>query len=166
MLVLAEKLCQDFIFVRIDFYSIRGKTYFGEMTFTPQSGQGKWYPEEQNLIYGNLMTLPLNHQTDLPNKSFAEKGTVPLPDSFALPKTEVEMLKDTIKSKDGRIRVLENDKVKLQKDKTKLQKDKTKLQKDKTKLQKDIKKIKDSKSFKVGEIVAWPIRALKRIGKK
>ena len=142
MLVLAEKLCQDFIFVRIDFYSIRGKTFFGEMTFTPQSGQGKWYPEEQNLIYGNLMSLPLNHQTPLPNKSFAEKGTVPLPVSFVLPKTEVEMLKDAIKSKERKIRALEEDK---------------------NKLQNDIKKIRNSKAFKTGEILAWPVRILRRI---
>ncbi len=54
----AEILSQNFVFVRVDFYSIKGKIYFGEMTFTPQSGTGNWDDEKQNLKYGSLITLP------------------------------------------------------------------------------------------------------------
>lgn len=32
------KLCKDFKFVRVDMYCINDKIYFGEMTFTPCSG--------------------------------------------------------------------------------------------------------------------------------
>ena len=35
MVELAETLCKDFPFVRIDFYNLDGKIYVGEMTFTP-----------------------------------------------------------------------------------------------------------------------------------
>lgn len=35
MIELAEELCKDFPFVRIDFYNLDGKIYVGEMTFTP-----------------------------------------------------------------------------------------------------------------------------------
>ncbi len=58
MVSLAEKLCKDFSFVRVDFYNINGKIYFGEMTFTPQGGKGKWEDEKQNLHYGSLISLP------------------------------------------------------------------------------------------------------------
>ena len=115
------------------------------MTFTSASGTGIWNPPEQDLIFGNLIDLSLVNKTPLPQKSFAEKGAVPLPDSFELPKTEIEMLKDTIKSKDSRI---------------------SSLEKDKTKLQNDIKKIKDSKAFKLGEKVAYPVRKFRDLLKK
>lgn len=36
------------------------KFYFGEMTFTPQSGIGKWDPPEFNYLYGRMLNLP-NH---------------------------------------------------------------------------------------------------------
>ena len=38
MLAMAEKLAKPFPFVRVDLYSIHGKTYFSEMTFTPAKG--------------------------------------------------------------------------------------------------------------------------------
>ncbi len=58
MVALAEKLCAPFAFVRVDFYNINGKIYFGEMTFTPQGGKGKWEDDQQNTHYGSLITLP------------------------------------------------------------------------------------------------------------
>lgn len=38
MISLAEKLSEDFPFVRVDLYSVKGRVYFGELTFTPGSG--------------------------------------------------------------------------------------------------------------------------------
>lgn len=38
MIRIAEALCAPFPFVRCDLYSVRGKIYFGEMTFTPAKG--------------------------------------------------------------------------------------------------------------------------------
>ena len=37
MLSYAEKLSQEFVFVRIDFYDVNGKVYLGEMTFSPSN---------------------------------------------------------------------------------------------------------------------------------
>ena len=68
MVALASTLCRDFAFVRVDFYSIKDKVYFGEMTFTPQSGTGKWGSEEQNRIYGDLIQLP--PKSPIPEKQF------------------------------------------------------------------------------------------------
>lgn len=42
MVDIAGKLGHDFKYVRVDLYNISGKIYFGEMTFTPSSGFGKW----------------------------------------------------------------------------------------------------------------------------
>ena len=58
MVSLAQKLCADFAFVRVDFYCVENKIYFGEMTFTPQSGTGKWDDQGQNYYYGKLIELP------------------------------------------------------------------------------------------------------------
>ena len=58
MIRLATILSKDFSFVRVDFYSVNNRIYFGEMTFTPQSGVGKWEDETQNRHYGDLIKLP------------------------------------------------------------------------------------------------------------
>lgn len=54
MLQLASKLSKDFDFVRVDFYNIDGKIYFGELTFCPASGFGKFVPEKWNRIFGEM----------------------------------------------------------------------------------------------------------------
>ena len=41
----AEKLSEDFPFARIDFYNIKGKIYFGEITFYPWSGYVQYTPD-------------------------------------------------------------------------------------------------------------------------
>lgn len=41
-------LSKDFNFVRVDLYNIEGKIYFGELTFCPASGFGKFIPDEWN----------------------------------------------------------------------------------------------------------------------
>ena len=55
---LAQTLCNGFAFVRVDFYSVNESIYFGEMTFTPQSGAGQWEKEDINILYGDLIQLP------------------------------------------------------------------------------------------------------------
>lgn len=42
---IAEKLSEDFPFARIDFYNIKGKIYFGEITFYPWSGYVQYTPD-------------------------------------------------------------------------------------------------------------------------
>ena len=41
MITLAEKLAKDIPFVRIDFYNVDGRIYFGEITFYPAGGMSK-----------------------------------------------------------------------------------------------------------------------------
>lgn len=55
---LAQTLAKDLPFVRVDLYSIRGSIYFGEMTFYPYSGFGRFSPDEWNTIIGDMLTLP------------------------------------------------------------------------------------------------------------
>ncbi len=54
----AQTLCQDFPFVRMDFYIVNNKVYFGEMTFTPKGGYNTTLTWEENLRIGKLITLP------------------------------------------------------------------------------------------------------------
>ena len=50
MLEIAGKLGEGFRFVRVDLYNLDGEIKFGEMTFTPASGFGKWDGEEQYTV--------------------------------------------------------------------------------------------------------------------
>lgn len=59
MLELAEVLAKDIPFVRIDFYNINGKIFFGEITFFPAAGMGKFEPEEWDEKLGNMIKLPI-----------------------------------------------------------------------------------------------------------
>lgn len=55
---IARKLSKNIPFSRIDLYEVGGHTYFGEITFYPMSGFGKFSPEQFNLILGNMLKLP------------------------------------------------------------------------------------------------------------
>lgn len=57
MVELAERLSVGIPFVRVDFYSINRRIFFGELTFFPAGGFGRFYPEEWDLKLGNLITL-------------------------------------------------------------------------------------------------------------
>jgi TupA-like ATPgrasp len=52
LLSVAERLSSPFDFVRIDLYSVKGKTYFGEFTFTPTAGCNKFDPLHWDLYFG------------------------------------------------------------------------------------------------------------------
>lgn len=57
MIELAETLSVNFKFARIDFYNIGEKIYFGEITFHPESGTGKFFPEYYDLKFGEYLEL-------------------------------------------------------------------------------------------------------------
>ncbi len=59
MLNLARQLAQDEIFVRVDFYSIGDKIYFGEFTYTPGSGFIDFHPKEWDEKLGKMLQLPI-----------------------------------------------------------------------------------------------------------
>ena len=50
MLEIAGVLGAGFRYVRVDLYHLDGQILFGEMTFTPASGYGKWNGDEQYLV--------------------------------------------------------------------------------------------------------------------
>lgn len=55
---LAAKLSQKIPFVRIDFYEINEKVYFGEITFYPASGFEGFRSESWDMKMGNWIKLP------------------------------------------------------------------------------------------------------------
>ena len=58
MIKLSEILADKLPFVRVDFYSIKGKSVFGEMTFYPSDGRKDFIPSEYNKIIGDYFKLP------------------------------------------------------------------------------------------------------------
>lgn len=59
MVKLAEKLSRGIPQVRVDFYDVNGKTYFGEMTFFHWSGLVPFEPKEWDEKLGELIDLSL-----------------------------------------------------------------------------------------------------------
>ena len=58
LLELASKLSKNFIYVRVDFYIINDKIYFGEMTFTSSSGTEEISPKSFDKKLSSLIILP------------------------------------------------------------------------------------------------------------
>lgn len=58
MIQLAETLSKGIPFVRVDFYDLSEKIYFGELTFFPGSGFEEFRPEEWDMKLGELIELP------------------------------------------------------------------------------------------------------------
>lgn len=57
MVELAEILSQNIPFVRVDFYDINGKIYFGELTLYPGGGLEEFTPEEWDYKLGSWIEL-------------------------------------------------------------------------------------------------------------
>lgn len=57
MIVLCKKMSANKSFVRIDFYNINHRPYFGEFTFFPSSGLSPWNPEIWNEKLGSWIFL-------------------------------------------------------------------------------------------------------------
>ena len=57
MISIAEKLSEDFPFVRVDLYDVDGKIYFGELTFYPWSGYVQYEPDEADFWFGESFEL-------------------------------------------------------------------------------------------------------------
>ena len=56
---LAEMLSMDIPELRVDFYEVNGKIYFGELTFFPAAGFGKFEPQEWDDTLGSWLKLPM-----------------------------------------------------------------------------------------------------------
>lgn len=59
MIEIAKKLSKDFVYVRIDLYDIKGKVYFGEITFHQDSGNRPIEPTKYDFELGDLIDLSL-----------------------------------------------------------------------------------------------------------
>lgn len=57
MIELAEFLSKDIPFLRVDFYEVDKKIYFGELTFYPASGFRYFEPAEWNYTFGSYIDL-------------------------------------------------------------------------------------------------------------
>lgn len=58
MIEFASKVSENIPFVRVDFYEIEGKLYFGEMTFFPGGGMEEFTPIEWDYKLGEWIQLP------------------------------------------------------------------------------------------------------------
>lgn len=58
MRMLAEKLSAEIPHLRVDFYEVNGKVYFGELTFAHWSGMVPFDPEEWDATFGSWIKLP------------------------------------------------------------------------------------------------------------
>ena len=57
MIEIAKTLSKGFKFVRVDLHNVDGKIYFGEMTFTPNSGYMKFSNPKWDRIMGDMLNL-------------------------------------------------------------------------------------------------------------
>lgn len=57
MVKIAAKLSRDIPFVRVDLYNTNGKIFFGELTFFPSSGSGRFSDDKWDKTLGDWVTL-------------------------------------------------------------------------------------------------------------
>ncbi|MDE7069587.1 MAG: glycosyl transferase, partial [Alistipes sp.] len=57
MIELAEKLAAGIAFLRVDFYELDGRIYFGELTFYPGGGLEEFAPEAWDRRLGEMIDL-------------------------------------------------------------------------------------------------------------
>lgn len=64
MIELAEILSKNIPFIRVDFYEVDNKIYFGELTLYPGSGFEEFSPEEWDYKLGSLIDLNLVYDNE------------------------------------------------------------------------------------------------------
>jgi hypothetical protein len=57
MISIAEDIAKDFHYVRVDFYEVEGKLYYGEITLHDSSGYDKIIPFDWDTKFGKLIPL-------------------------------------------------------------------------------------------------------------
>lgn len=62
MIELSKVLSKGFPHVRVDFYEVDGRVYFGELTFYHFSGFQPFIPDKWDKIFGDWLSLPLNNE--------------------------------------------------------------------------------------------------------
>lgn len=64
MIEYARILSKPFPFVRVDFYEVDGKVYFGELTFTPTGCLGTYYADDAYIELGNKVDISYGKDND------------------------------------------------------------------------------------------------------
>ena len=59
MIELATKLSKNIPFVRVDFYEVNNKIYFGELTFFPASGMSEFSPRDWDKKLGKMLDISM-----------------------------------------------------------------------------------------------------------
>lgn len=54
---MGEKVAKNFKYVRVDFYDVDGKPYFGEITLYHGAGYNCFYPDRYDSVYGEILQL-------------------------------------------------------------------------------------------------------------
>lgn len=62
MLEITQKLCEDFCFVRVDFFVTKDKYYFAELTFTPSACMMPFNPQKIDLEWGRILNIDLERR--------------------------------------------------------------------------------------------------------
>lgn len=62
MLNVAKNICEDFPFVRVDFFVTKNRFYFAELTFTPAAAMMPINPEKYDLEWGKLLDLSFDER--------------------------------------------------------------------------------------------------------
>jgi hypothetical protein len=57
MIELSERLSKDFDYVRVDLYDVKGKIYFGELTFGHGAGYLIFFPKTYDRIFGDMLKI-------------------------------------------------------------------------------------------------------------
>ena len=57
MILIAETLSRGYPHLRVDLYNVGGHIYFGELTYTPESGFIEWNPVSLDYEYGKLIDI-------------------------------------------------------------------------------------------------------------
>jgi D-alanine-D-alanine ligase-like ATP-grasp enzyme len=63
MKLMAEKLCKDFPFVRVDFFLANDTYYFAELTFTPGACMMPFNPDKYDMEWGQMLDISKEMKT-------------------------------------------------------------------------------------------------------
>lgn len=156
MTALAEKLSAGFSHVRVDFYHLdSGKVYFGEMTFTSESGLGVWEAPEVNERLGRLITLPkLGYNVDTKEYFPPE-----------LTRSRMARSEETVKLP-AKLTQLQAEEKKLKARNQQLEKQLRQLQEKEKKTAEFARALEKSTSYRLGRaLTKWPHRLLNLVRK-
>lgn len=64
MVLIAKKLCEDFLMVRVDLYTFNNRVYFGELTFSSASGYDFPNPFSFDMQMGELIKIDLKKRDE------------------------------------------------------------------------------------------------------